>query len=371
MTCMEIFHNWVENSEGIVCYGTGKRFQRYVEFVKQNSILRDKLLYCVDKDSSKQGSVINIGTKNVSIYSIDYLNNEKDIVLLITNERYDKVLKELRQKRELRGMKFFCFSYLLAEVKEENALKKMLPNRIRLYDEPLIPKTIHYCWFGGKSLSDKYRTWMESWKKYCPDYEIIEWNEENYDITKNKYMFDAYKHGKWGFVPDYARLDIIYKYGGIYLDTDVEVISNLDDLLYQKAFVGFESDKFVNFGSGFGAMKGNELIRELRDEYDKLEFVDEKGKLNTLPSPCIQTEHLKSKGLVTNGEYQIVDGLVIYPEKVLSSKNVYSRKIKTVDYTKSIHHFDATWKDEEQRLFYNEFEEEMSSGIYKNAHGYI
>ena len=123
---------------------------------------------------------------------------------------------------------------------------------------------------------------MNSWKKYCPDYEIIEWNESNYDVTKNQYMYDAYKSEKWGFVPDYARLDIIYQYGGIYLDVDVELVQSLDELRYQDGFVGFEDQTEVNFGSGFGAAKGSRIIRELRDEYDRRKFVNEDGSLNLL-----------------------------------------------------------------------------------------
>ena len=105
----------------------------------------------------------------------------------------------------------------------------------------MIPKIIHYCWFGGAELPEKDRKCIESWKKFCPDYQIIEWNENNYDVTKNTYMYQAYQAKKWGFVPDYARLDIIYQHGGIYLDTDVELVKNLDSLLENDAFMGFVS----------------------------------------------------------------------------------------------------------------------------------
>ena len=133
-------------------------------------------------------------------------------------------------------------------------------------------KKIHYCWFGGTEIPDKYKSWMESWERFCPDYEIIQWNEDNYDVSKNKYMFQAYSEKKWAFVPDYARLDIIYNHGGIYLDTDVEIIKNFDDLLYTKGFAGFESNDYVAFGLGFGAMKNLPIIKELRDMYDDIEF---------------------------------------------------------------------------------------------------
>ena len=121
----------------------------------------------------------------------------------------------------------------------------------------MIPKVIHYCWFGGNPIPEKDRRYIEGWKEKCPDYEIIEWNERNYDVSKNKYMAQAYEEKKWGFVSDYARLDLVYQYGGIYFDTDVELLKPLDNLLELEMFCGFESTKYVNFGIGFGAEKEN------------------------------------------------------------------------------------------------------------------
>ena len=190
---------------------------------------------------------------------------------------------------------------------------------------------------------------MASWKKYCPDYEIIEWNESNYDVSKNKYMYEAYKAKKWGFVPDYARLDVIYEHGGIYLDTDVELIDTLDDLLYQKGFAGFESRNYVNFGSGFGAEKHNELIKDLRDFYDTRTFRKDDNSLDLTASPRLQTEKLLKKGLKQNGEYQVIDGFTIFPEKVLCGMSEVTRRIKTCNYTRAIHHYDGSWLTEEQK----------------------
>ena len=126
---------------------------------------------------------------------------------------------------------------------------------------------------------------MESWNRFCPDYEIKEWNETNYDISKNKYMLQAYESKKWGFVPDYARLDIIYEHGGVYLDTDIELVANIDDFLYQKGFICFESETRINCGMGFGAIKGLEIIWKMREDYDKRVFRKENGELDLTP-PC-------------------------------------------------------------------------------------
>lgn len=162
-------------------------------------------------------------------------------------------------------------------------------------------------------------------------------------------MYDAYRAKKWGFVPDYARLDIIYNYGGIYLDTDIELVGNLDDLLYENAFAGFESDNYVNLGSGFGAQKGNILIKTMRDFYDKINFYDSQGNLDLTPSPVFQTMVLKENGLKVNGQYQILKDIVIYPEKLMCGKSLATRRIKLKDYTKVIHHYDASWLDKGRR----------------------
>lgn len=132
----------------------------------------------------------------------------------------------------------------------------------------MIPKKIHYCWFGKNPLPNEVKKCIESWKLFCPDYEIIEWNEENYDVFKIDYMAEAYKAEKYAFVSDYARLDIIYNNGGIYLDTDVELIRPLDDLLHHSCYLGMELPGRVATGLGFGAVKGNNFLYENMKYYE-------------------------------------------------------------------------------------------------------
>lgn len=164
-------------------------------------------------------------------------------------------------------------------------------------------------------------------------------------------MHEAYEAKKWGFVPDYARLDIVYEYGGIYLDTDVEIIKNLDELLEQSAFMGFEETGegtyFVNCGQGFGAIPHHEIIREVRDMYDHLSFQKEDGTLNLLPSPHYTTRALKYFGLQQKNEEQKMKDMVIYPSEVLCPKNFTTGKLKITKKTVSIHHFTASWMEED------------------------
>lgn len=361
MYSLEEFIRRVESGNGLICYGTGKRFRLFEQCFAGHCIL-DKVRYCVDKDEKFQGSKIRLGNRSIDILPVEALKNIKENeILLITNLRYDEVISELEEKGLIQKTEYYCFTHLYGMILENKAMSKELPVECRLTKTPVIPRVIHYCWFGRNPLPDKYKKWMESWHKYCPDYEIREWNENNYDITKNAYMYEAYKHQKWGFVPDYARLDIIYEYGGIYLDTDVELVQNLDDMLYQKGFAGFERETAVAFGLGFGAIKRLPIIKKLRDCYDNLSFLNENGSLNLTASPEYQTEYLVSRGLVLNGEYQIVEDLVIYPEKMFSGKSPYTRRIRLKPYTKSIHQYEASWADDDWKRRNELFEKEMNS----------
>lgn len=228
----------------------------------------------------------------------------------------------------------------------------------------MIPKIIHYCWFGGNPLPPSALKCIESWKKYCPDYKIIEWNESNYDVNKNRYMSDAYKEKKWAFVSDYARLDVIYQYGGVYFDTDVELIKPIDYLLKNKLFCGWEErdqnyrlkypnfENSVNFGLGYGAEKGNIILRDILDLYDHLSFYNTDGSLNLVACPHYQTEILNKYGLDDSRRtLQRLKFATVYPEDFFSPKSITTGKINLTKNTVSIHHFSMSWiSPNEKRL---------------------
>ena len=218
-----------------------------------------------------------------------------------------------------------------------------------------IPKTIHYCWFGRNPKPKLAEKCIRSWKKYCPDYEIIEWNEDNYDVTKHPFMAAAYQEKKWGFVPDYARLDIIYTYGGIYLDTDVEIIKPLDDLLSNEAFAGIEQSEinagkaYIALGLGFGAEKHNPAIKAFLDSYDKLSFYKEDGSLNLIPSPTVNLACAMEMGFSGRNTMQQLEHLTVYPTEYFCPLGFYSRSLKRTENTYSIHWFAASWLTKEDK----------------------
>ena len=240
-----------------------------------------------------------------------------------------------------------------------------------------IPKIIHYCWFGGKPIPDRDRSCIESWKKYCPDYKIIEWNEQNYDVTKNPYMREAYQSGRWGFVPDYARMDIVYRYGGIYLDTDVELIRSLDDFLEVGGFAGIEKVTLnLALGLGFGAIKGHPLLKELCDVYETMHFLGSDGKPNLTPNPQIMTKYINEKypGVISNQKAEIQNGFIIFPTEYFCPQNYETGITEITDKTYSIHHYHASWQTPEEKAkiseykkYTNVFGEEIGNLIYQTV----
>ena len=206
-----------------------------------------------------------------------------------------------------------------------------------------IPKVIHYCWFGKGNMPRLAKKCIKSWKKYCPDYKIICHNEDNFDLTQNRYLTEAYKTGKWAFVSDYARLKIIYDNGGIYLDTDVELIKPIDDLVKLKGFMGFDEKGIVATGLGFGAEKGNEIVLEFLKDYDDISFILPDGSLDLTPCPDRNTEALKRLGMDLDNKNQTFMDVTFLPDEYLFPMDYYTGKKTITKNTYSIHHYSASW----------------------------
>ena len=206
-----------------------------------------------------------------------------------------------------------------------------------------IPKVIHYCWFGKGKMPPLAEKCIKSWKKYCPDYEIICWNEENFDVTENRYMREAYEARKWAFVSDYARLKIVYEHGGIYLDTDVELIKPLDPLIEDVGFMGFDEKGIIATGLGFAAEPGNEIIGNFLRDYDDIPFILEDGSFDLTPCPDRNTATLKCLGMDTSAGDQVFMGIRFLPDEYLCPMDYYTGKKTITKNTYSIHHYSASW----------------------------
>ena len=214
----------------------------------------------------------------------------------------------------------------------------------------MIDKKIHYCWFGGKELPKDVKKCIKSWKSKCPDYEIVRWDETNFDINCCEFVKEAYKNKAWAFVSDYARLKIIYENGGIYLDTDVEILRSLDGLLENDCFLAQQQDgNYINTGLGFGAQKGSNIIKKMLDIYNTVAF--DNNKKIELACPILNTRIIKKDCKYKENEISIFnDNVKIYPPKYFDPLAPGQTKNLMCEETYSIHHYSASWMKLENRI---------------------
>ena len=210
----------------------------------------------------------------------------------------------------------------------------------------MIPKVIHYCWFGRGEKPKLAQKCIASWKKICPDYEIIEWNEDNFDVNMNGYTRMCYEQKKYAFLSDYVRLLVVMQYGGLYFDTDVELLKSPDLLLEHEAFFGFETPEYVASGLGFGSISHGTAIEALLRAYDPL--LD--GQHGTVGCPHLNTDALVKLGLQQNGMYQNVGGAIILPSEYLNPYESATGRVKKTANTISIHWYSAAWMSKKQKL---------------------
>ena len=213
-----------------------------------------------------------------------------------------------------------------------------------------IPKRIHFCWFGDNPKPALAQKCISSWKRLCPDYEIIEWNEDNFDIFSCPlYVQQAYASGKWAFVTDYVRLKVVYEHGGVYLDTDVELKRSLDPLLVYHAYFGFEDGVHIATGLGFGAVAGHPVIKAMMDDYETIPFIKEDGTLDQETCPSRNTKILLQCGLQQDDSLQILeDNILILPSIYLCPISFVDGSRKRSKDTISIHWFSASWNSKDQ-----------------------
>lgn len=207
----------------------------------------------------------------------------------------------------------------------------------------MIPKIIHYCWLGRGEKPELAKRCIASWKKYFPDYEIREWNEDNFDYLSIPFMAEAYQAKKYAFVTDVMRLMIIEQYGGIYFDTDVEVIRDFSPLLQDEGIIGFENDQYVNSGQVLISVPHHKVIQSMIDEYKKIHFILPDGTLNAVGCPHVNTEVLERFGLICNGMEQMVEGIHVYPREFFNPLDSSTRQLDITSNSYSIHWYSQSW----------------------------
>ena len=225
----------------------------------------------------------------------------------------------------------------------------------------MIPKIIHYCWFGNNPLPSITLKCIESWKKCCPGYEIKLWNEDNFDINCCEYAQQAYKEKKWAFVSDVARFKVLNEHGGIYLDTDVELLKQIDPFLGHEGFIGFETCSLelkdsenkpcwlLNPGLVMGCEQGNHVIKDLLDEYNSRSFYNNDGSLN-LKTICYYTsKYFYARGMKSENIHQDIAGIHLYPKEFFNPMDKKTGNIAVSESTYSIHHYAASWTSQTEK----------------------
>ncbi len=329
--------------KNVIIYGAGMIGNVFMPYFIEDNDLFNNLLFFVDKDSRKHGTSIKIGDRDYLIKGPEVFTSlSKDTVMLVTVSQFKAVIDELDNIEALESIE----AYVIPVIMAERVKKKTEKYECKKSDVQLIPKKIHYCWFSRNPMPECLQKCMDSWQKMCPDYEIIQWNEDNYDVEKNEYMKEAYRAKKWGFVPDIARLDILYNHGGIYLDTDVELKRNLDELLYQEAFCSVEKWGSVNTGAMSGTVKGHPMIKKILDYRINEKFVYPDGSLNLNTCGFYETKALMAAGLKPTNETQVLGGMTVYSSEFFQPYDYMSNETIMTENTFSIHHFNGGWLDE-------------------------
>jgi len=337
---------FIERAKGrnVICFGAGSYLSKVCSNFPEIHLERH-ISYITDSNSEIWENVKTINDAEIPVVPPDMLfaNIKKgDILLISTGYAYaPKIYEILENRSELKNTECYLTSFLFTLQIFKTSYKNP-PKNWRMNDKPVIPKKIHYTWFSGSKIPEHLQKYIESWRKFCPDYEIIEWNGKNYDFSKHPYMKESYEAKKWGFIADYARLDILYTQGGIYLDTDVELVRPLDDLLYNTAFCGFDNKLYINIGSGAGCVPGLKIIADLRDDYDDAVFINSDGSLNLKVAPIYQAEYLKKRGLDMTGNFQVIEGMAVYPFEYFTPYH-WMEIGRETEKTYAIHRYEGSW----------------------------
>lgn len=331
-------------NRNIVFWGAGAIGKILIPYICHKYDLDAKVLGYIDNNPAKQGQEIELASRKVEIFSSEYLSGiiSDDIVLMITNGDFYPVLEQLSHVSGTHDL-LVCIAPV---IQLEEKVESLTDGIYQISQEPLIPKVIHYCWFSGQPVPMQLQRCIESWKEKCPNYEIVRWDESNYDYKKYPYTKQAYENRKWGFIPDLARLEILYEYGGFYLDTDVELLKSLDGLRFQKGFCGREEWGHVNFGGGSGCVRHMELVGALFDFRKDVPFLLSNGYYNTEASGYYETKPLMDKGLSITNRTEILDDFAVYASEYFCPYNYISGKEKITDKTVSIHYFNGGWLGE-------------------------
>ncbi len=348
------FVNKIENNR-IIQFGASTGWDYYASvFPDIYSEIVEKTDYIVDNNNDKVGTHWDVVGKRIEIKSPDAICKEKSpIVLIVVRLGFQDKICEQLLKMELPECAE-CYSLQLMIGTDEKVDNRCVGIYFKEHTKKQIPAKIHSFWFSGEEKPDKYKKCIDSWYKYCPDYEICEWNCDNYDVYQNKYMQQALECRKWAFVSDYARLDVIYQFGGFYFDMDVELLAPIDEMRNATSFFCRQNDGTLDLGSGFGAVKSNVLIKQLLNAYNDLEFMKNDGTMDMLPQPSRLMPVFYKYGVKRTHDSQMLDEILILSNDYFTCIHGAPDKWNWKGTELGIHWHNAGWMSVEKRQMMEE-----------------
>lgn len=352
----------------IIQFGASSAWRYYLNtFPDITSEILDNTIFIVDNDRSKQEQKFMISHRSFPVERVEKLKEVTDCVILITvslayqiNICRQLVALGLPEDTECYSLPLMTYSF-----RERN--NTCVDEYFALHTSRVNRAVLHSFWFSGEEKPELYRRCVDSWRRFCPDFEIIEWNTSNYDVTKNSYMREAFENRKWAFVSDYARLDILYQYGGIYMDMDVELVAPIHCLLQADSFFCRQEDGYLELGSGFGAKAGDSLIGEMLETYRNRKFILEDGRMDKTPQPEWLSEILEQHGIYKGHDSQVLKNCLILSNDYISSFEGEGSFEKA---RFGVHWHNGGWLDEkDRRLMKDSYvaRGELIAGYFKNG----
>lgn len=349
----------------IIQFGASSAWHYYLQaFPDISKMVLDRTAFIVDNDPSKQGKKFEICEKTFCVENVEKVRKEKNYVILITvSIAYQKSVCEQLLSLNLPDY-IECYSLPLMTYSFQKPDNTCVDLYFDQHTEVVNQPILHSFWFSEEEKPELYQRCLDSWRRFCLGFEIKEWNTKNYDVTKNPYMYEAFINRKWAFVSDYARLDILYQYGGIYMDMDVELFAPIDYLLKADSFFCRQEDGFLELGSGFGVLPGDSLVQEMLATYENRKLILENGQMDKTPQPEWLSGVLRKHGIDKCHDSQIVDGRLILSNDYISS---VTGEVSFQTARLGVHWHNGGWLEEQERRLIKDSlaaKEELVTGIF-------
>ena len=353
----------------IICIGAGGTFNNFINFHMDKIYLLDKVEWILDNNKSIEGTERQILNRLIKVEYLPDFDGEFSplewvVFILVADAAVIDVAEQLDEMRIfddfdcIYGIGTFRWGYSFFPTPKYRVNKIESQN-----DEELIPRVIHYCWFGDNEIPDNDKKCIESFSKYNPGYTIKKWSEDNFDLTKTpEYVQEAYKQKKYAFVSDYVRLAVIYQYGGIYLDTDVELFYNLDFWLTFRMVFAYMEYGELNTGLGFASSAGASEIRDMMNMYNSIPFVFNDGRLNETPCPRYTNEYFRRKGMYLDNSLEIQNNVLFLSSDYLcplspvegADGSYQLAQLSLTDRTIGVHWCNNSWKNADDKSIFGE-----------------